>query len=131
MHRLDNLQKIIRAAWLPLLLLFLFAPVQAHALGEEEKIALLIESVKDTPEGTRFIRNGQAYSAADAASHLTLKYSNTNSRVATAEEFIRQVASSSSMSGKEYLIRYPDGITLTAAAFFMEKLRALENEKLR
>jgi uncharacterized protein YlzI (FlbEa/FlbD family) len=122
-------RKAVFKAWHLLLLLFLsfFAPVQAYAMNEEEKITMLIESIKDTPDGTHFIRNGMAYSVTDAVSHLNLKHSKTKSRVKTAEEFIKHVASGSSVSGKEYLIRYPDGTTVIAAAFFMEKLRKLND----
>jgi len=110
-------------------LLCVFAPVQAYALSEEEKITMLIESVRDTPEGTKFIRNGKAYDVADAVSHLNLKHSKAKSRVTTAEEFIKHVASGSSVSGKAYLIRYPDGTTITTAAFFTERLRGLKDER--
>lgn len=112
-----------------LLLLFIFTPVQAYALSEEEKVTALIESVRNTPEGTRFIRNGKAYDVADAVSHLNLKYSKAKSKVKTAEDFIKHVASTSSLSGEAYLIRYPDASTVTAAVFFTERLRKLESEK--
>jgi len=128
MNERTPLHRIVSAAC-PLLLLALLsvlAPVQAYALSEEEKITLLIESARDTPEGTRFIRNGSAYGVADAVSHLARKYSRAQSRVKTAEEFILHVASRSSISGKEYLIQYPDGTTVTTATFFMEKLHSLE-----
>jgi len=106
--------------------LCVFAPVQAYALSEEEKITMLIESIRDTPEGTHFIRNGKAYDVADAVSHLNLKYSKAKSKATTAEEFIKHIASGSSVSGEAYLIRYPDGTTVSAAAFFTERLRGLE-----
>ncbi|MDR2209801.1 MAG: DUF5329 family protein [Azoarcus sp.] len=115
--------------WVLLLSLSFFASAPAHALSEEEKITMIIESIKDTPEGTRFIRNGKAYDVADAISHLNLKRSRTKSRLKTAEDFIKYAASGSSVSGKEYLIRYPDGTTVTTAAFFMEKLRKLKAGK--
>ena len=117
--------------WLALLvsLTCIFASVQAHAMGEEEKIAQLIESVKSVPEGTQFIRNGSAYPAADAAAHLRMKYSKVQSKVKTAEDFIKYVASKSSVSGQAYVIRYPDGTTVTAEVFFTEKLRRMQNAK--
>jgi uncharacterized protein YlzI (FlbEa/FlbD family) len=111
-----------------LLFLFFFAAVPAYAVSEEEKITMLIESVRDTPEGTQFIRNGKAYSVAEAVSHLNLKYSKTKNRVKTAEDFIKHVASGSSVSGEAYLIRYPDGATVTSEAFFTEKLRNLKDK---
>jgi len=118
-------------AWMALFvsLACLLAPVQAYALSEEDKITMLIESVRDTPEGTHFIRNGKAYDVAEAVSHLNFKYSKAKSRIKTAEEFIQRIASGSSVSGEEYLIRYPDGMTVTAAVFFAERLRGLEEER--
>ncbi|MDR2172925.1 MAG: DUF5329 domain-containing protein [Burkholderiales bacterium] len=94
-------------------------------MSEEEKITALIESVKDTPEGTQFIRNGKAHSIAEAISHLNLKYSKAKSRIKTAEDFIKHIASGSSITGEAYLIRYPDGATVTASAFFTERLRKM------
>jgi uncharacterized protein YlzI (FlbEa/FlbD family) len=129
MSVLNQRQKAMLKIGLLFLLPFLslFAPVQAYALNEDEKITMLIESVRDTPEGTHFIRNGKAYDVAEAISHLNLKYS--KAKVNTAEEFIKYVASGSSVSGEAYLIRYPDGTTVTAAAFFMENLRKLKDAK--
>ena len=119
-------------AWLvfPLSILFIFTllPVYALAFSEEEKIMMIIESIRDTPLGTQFIRNDKSYRVDDAVSHLKLKYSRTKSKVKTAEDFIKYVASGSSVSGKEYLLRYPDGTTVTAAVFFTEKLRKLEKK---
>ncbi|MDR0274022.1 MAG: DUF5329 domain-containing protein [Burkholderiaceae bacterium] len=117
--------------WLALfaLLSCFFVCAQAWAMSEEEKIVALIESVRSTPEGTQFVRNGTAYDVADAVSHLSMKYSKAKSRVKTAEDFIRYVASGSSISGQPYLIRYPDGTAVTAAAFFTERLRKLSEEK--
>ncbi|MCL2790547.1 MAG: DUF5329 domain-containing protein [Desulfobulbus sp.] len=117
--------------WLPLLvsLVCMLAPAHGYALSGEEQITMLIESVRDAPAGTHFIRNGTAYDVAEAVSHLNFKYSRAKSRVKTAEDFIKYVASKSSVSGEEYLIRYPDGKTVTAAAFFTEKLRVMREER--
>jgi hypothetical protein len=67
--------------------------------------------------GTYFIRNGKAHDASEAAAHLAFKYARAKSRVSTAEDFIKRVASKSSVSGKEYLIQYPDGTVVTAFEF--------------
>jgi len=116
-------------AGLLVFLFFIFASLPVYALSEEEKIRLVIDSIKDTPQGTQFIRNDKGHSADDAVSHLNLKYSRAKSRVKTAEDFIKYVASASSTTGKEYLVRYPDGTTVMAAAFFTERLRKLEKAK--
>jgi hypothetical protein len=127
MSGFDRHRKIVRRTWPILFLPFLFAfvSVQTYAMSEEEKITALIESVKDTPEGTQFIRNGKAHSIAEAISHLNLKYSKAKSRIKTAEDFIKHIASGSSITGEAYLIRYPDGATVTASAFFTERLRKM------
>jgi uncharacterized protein YlzI (FlbEa/FlbD family) len=127
-HRKSQHRKSKRNVWGLLLLsfLFFFAAAPAYAISEEKKITMLIESVRDTPEGTRFIRNGKAYNVTETVSHLNLKYSKVKNRVKTAEDFIKHVASGSSVSGEAYLVRYPDGTTVTAAAFFTEKLRKLK-----
>ena len=134
MNGFDSFRKIAHhAGWL-LFLLFLFAPAltygKNHAMSEEEKITALIESVRDTPEGTQFIRNGKAHSVADAVSHLHHKYSKAKPSIKTAEDFIKHIASRSSISGEAYLIRYPDGTAITAEAFFTERLRKLTTKNV-
>ncbi|MDR0769733.1 MAG: DUF5329 domain-containing protein [Burkholderiales bacterium] len=133
MNVFDRRQKSAGKMWLPLFLsfVFFFVPAQACAMSEEEKIATLIESIGNTPEGTQFVRNGKAYGVAEATSHLNHKYSRVKSKVKTAEDFIKHVASGSSVSGEAYLIRYPDGTSVTAAVFFTEKLRGLKGERQR
>jgi hypothetical protein len=59
----------------------------------------------------RFIRNGQEYSAADGAEHLREKLSKAGDRVKTTDDFITGVASRSYLSGKAYLVKFPDGHT--------------------
>jgi uncharacterized protein YlzI (FlbEa/FlbD family) len=131
MNKFAQHRKSERSVWGLLLLsfFFFFAAAPAHATSEEDKITMLIESVRDTPESTQFIRNGKAYSVAEAVSHLNLKYSKGKNRVKTAEDFIKHVASGSSVSGEAYLIRYPDGTTVTTATFFTERLRKLKDER--
>lgn len=57
--------------------------------------------------GCEFNRNGSWYAGAEAKAHLLKKldYLEGKDMVATAEQFIERGASSSSMSGKPYLVR--------------------------
>ncbi|MGE5169954.1 MAG: DUF5329 family protein [Rudaea sp.] len=52
-----------------------------------------------------FVRNGTEYPAAEARDHLATKYRFVGSRIATAEDFIKYLATGSSMSGEPYHVR--------------------------
>jgi hypothetical protein len=52
-----------------------------------------------------FIRNGTEYPSDKARDHLASKYQFAGSRIKTAEEFIRYLATESSMSGEPYHVR--------------------------
>jgi hypothetical protein len=52
-----------------------------------------------------FVRNGTEYPADKARDHLAGKYQWAGSRVATAEDFIKYLATQSSMSGEPYHVR--------------------------
>jgi hypothetical protein len=114
-----------------LLMLLLFMGGYAHAQdsGEAAKIQYLIGSIEALP-GVTFLRNGVAYDAGKAADHLRLKLRSAGNRVKTAEDFIRLCASKSSVSGKAYRMRFPDGTTMDAEVFFRERLKAFVAGKL-
>lgn len=88
---------------------------------EQQKIAWLIDSVAALHDAS-FIRNGHAYDAAGAVAHLRLKLRFSGSRVKTAQDFINDCATSSSISGQRYSIRFSDGRTVDAATFLRGKL---------
>ena len=96
----------------------------AH-LSEAQKIEVLIHSV-EMLKGAVFIRNGTEYDGAKAAEHLRRKLDYAGNKIKTAEQFIDQLATGSSMSGKPYKIRYANGITVDSAVYFHEQLRKLE-----
>lgn len=73
-----------------------------------------------------FVRNGKAYSAADAARFLREKLKAQGDGVQTVQDFIERIASRSSTSGRPYLIRHADGREQPAAAFLHEELQRLE-----
>jgi hypothetical protein len=61
--------------------------------------------------GVRFIRNGSEYSGAQGAEHLRDKMARAGNRVKTTDDFINGIASKSYLSGKPYLVKFPDGHT--------------------
>jgi hypothetical protein len=71
--------------------------------AEQKKIDWLLEQVARS--NATFIRNGTAYDAEKAVSHLKFKLFMAGARVQTVKDFVEGVASSSSETGKPYLIR--------------------------
>ena len=94
-------------------------------MTEAAKIQALIASVEHLP-GAVFIRNGSEYDGKKAADHMRAKLKYAGDKIQTAEEFIDELASKSSMSGKPYQIRLPDGRTVNSADYFHAELRKLE-----
>lgn len=70
----------------------------------------------------KFVRNGKEHSADDAVAHLQMKRRRGKRYFDTTEEFIERIASKSSWSGKEYVIRCPDQSAETAAQWFYRHL---------
>jgi len=52
-----------------------------------------------------YIRNDKEYSGVEARDHIAGKYESLKWRIKTSETFIQKIASRSSLSGKQYLIR--------------------------
>jgi hypothetical protein len=52
-----------------------------------------------------FVRNGAPGTGAEARDHLAGKFQYAKSQISTADEFIKNLATESSMSGEPYLIR--------------------------
>ena len=95
---------------------------------EDARIEYLLTAVASLQDA-QFIRNGKPYDSKAAIDHLRTKLRAAGSRVQTAEDFIRDCASKSSISGNPYEIRFADGTVLLAADFLRQKL--LEFDALR
>lgn len=92
--------------------------IAADALDEE--IDFLIGAVADSD--CTFVRNGKEHDAAAAGKHLEMKRERARRYYDTTEQFIDRIASESSWTGKEYLIRCDDDGTVTANAWFKDRL---------
>lgn len=77
--------------------------------------------------GCEFNRNGSWYAGAEAKGHLLkkLEYLEGKDMVQTAEQFIERGASSSSMSGKPYLVRCPGKAPVESAQWLKTDLLAV------
>jgi hypothetical protein len=96
----------------------------AVAFTEAQKIDRLIAKVESL-EGARFIRNGAEHSPADAAKHLREKRDYAGDQLKTADQFIEQIGSRSSLSGEDYTIKYTDGRVVKAGEFLRDELKKL------
>lgn len=108
------------------LLHFRSSAATTQPLSEHDKIEALIRIVQNLKDAS-FIRNGQAYDGKAAADHMRQKLDYAGKNVKTARDFIRLAASSSSVSGKPYLIRFKDGTEIKSADFLLNQLEHLEH----
>ncbi len=92
-----------------------------QAAFEQHRIDYLIDSVAAL-KGASFIRNGKAYDATKAASHMRLKLRFAGNKVHTAEDFIVYCGTGSSVSGTKYTIRFADGHSVDSASYLRHKL---------
>ncbi|MBV9696830.1 MAG: DUF5329 family protein [Gammaproteobacteria bacterium] len=106
-----------------LLLVLGTAALAQHAAPQREqaRIEYLIASV-ELMHDAQFVRNGSVYDAHAAADHMRRKLRFAGTRVQSAEDFIRYCASSSSVTGRPYEIRFADGQVTSAAAFLTAQL---------
>lgn len=86
-----------------------------------EKIEELINSLGEL-EGAVFVRNGREYSAEVAMEHLRSKWTMSNRIIATPEIFIDQIATRSSLTQEEYMIRFPNGKEVKLGDWLREQL---------
>lgn len=93
--------------------------------AEKQKIEALINQVKSLKDA-KFVRNGSAYSADNAARFLKGKWDANTGEVKSAQDFIEKVASFSGTSGKPYLIRFKDGKEIKSQDFLLAELKRIE-----
>ena len=88
----------------------------------EREVRLLIDAI--AASHCDFNRNGRQHTAAEAAAHLELKYARAGRRIDSADEFITQLASSSSFTGRPYLMSC-EGDTLPAEDWMIDALEQI------
>ncbi|MYM62957.1 DUF5329 domain-containing protein [Pseudomaricurvus sp. HS19] len=86
----------------------------------EREIQYLITFVADS--GASFVRNGTAHDAKEAAGHLAMKYRNASRYAKTADDFIDNLASKSSITRRLYTVTTADGRELTASEWLHSAL---------
>jgi hypothetical protein len=110
-----------RLAAIPLLLLLVTAGFATESMDTmDAEIDFLLDYVETS--GCTFIRNGKEHKPESARSHLELKRKRGKRYYNSTEEFIEKIASSSSWSGKPYMIRCGDSEPQPIEGWYMAAL---------
>ncbi|PJZ27481.1 hypothetical protein CH352_16885 [Leptospira hartskeerlii] len=92
----------------------------------EDEIKILVSSL-DSCKGCVFIRNGSEHKLDEAKAHLLKKYDAAKSKISSTEDFIKGLASKSSITGTPYKIKFPDGKEVESEKWLTDKLNELRN----
>ncbi|TGK08289.1 hypothetical protein EHO58_06740 [Leptospira selangorensis] len=103
---------------------FSFAP--NFAAEPEDEIKSLVSSL-DSCKGCVFIRNGSEHKLDEAKAHLLRKYDAAKNKISSTEDFIKGLASKSSITGTPYKIKFPDGKEVESEKWLTNKLNELRN----
>jgi hypothetical protein len=122
MNRLRHLLLVLAA-------LLALSPLAAFAASNPEIEALIVRV--EHAQGVVFIRNGSEHSAVEAGAHLRRKLAAAHGRITTAEQFIDNIGTRSSMTGIAYRVRVADGREIDSAAWLRQLLRQLRAERVR
>ena len=116
----------MKVRWLFVVLGLCLAPL-AHSADETMDLEIdHLLAVVGESECT-FIRNGKEYAATDARDHLAMKRRRGKRYYDSADEFIENIASKSSWSGKPYEIRCDDEPAIPAGEWFGRALTEFRN----
>lgn len=92
----------------------------------QTEIRYLINKVENSH--CQFIRNGDTHSGIDAAEHMLNKYDYFEDEIHTAEDFIRQAASKSTITGKPYEVKCANS-HLTSQQWLLRQLEAFRQNR--
>jgi hypothetical protein len=76
------------------------ATLDASAQAEIEQLLTFVEK-----SGCTFIRGGDEADGTKARQHLAMKYDFAKSKLSTADQFVREIGTRSSMTGQPYKVR--------------------------
>ena len=120
--------RLLLAAGLSLGLLAFIASPRAVAAerirSENQKIEAMISHVEGLKQA-KFVRNGVEYDSQIAAKFLRYVWNANQSKVRTADDFIRVVATASG-AGIPYLVRFQDGRESKSRDYLIALLKDLE-----
>lgn len=91
---------------------------------EQQKIDEVLQVIEKS--NVTFIRNGSDHSAHEAAEHLKKKLAYVGDKVQTAKDFINELATASSFTGRPYMVKLDDGREVTSHEWLMARLSEIE-----
>lgn len=123
--------KLIKIVALALLLLSETCMAEGPSMVTQQEITHLFAFLKSS--GCQFNRNGSWYGPQEAADHLNDKYQYLleKSRISSAEDFIAEAASQSSMSGRPYWVRCGDAAPVESAYWFRAELEKYRKSAMK
>ncbi|HEY7787341.1 MAG TPA: DUF5329 domain-containing protein [Casimicrobiaceae bacterium] len=98
-----RIRRTLLAATATIVFAVCHAAIAAEPSQSQDEIHHLLQYVAGS--SCTFIRNGSEYPPDKARDHLAGKYAFVGSRISTAEDFIKYLATQSSMSGEPYHVR--------------------------
>ena len=105
-----------------LVALTLGASANASDSATNDEIEYLIDAIGDS--GCVFVRNGKRHDATEAEKHIRMKYRRARRHASTAEQFIKRLASKSSLSRKPYIMDCPGSDAVPSGDWLFERLTA-------
>ena len=97
-------------------------PVASATRTPAAEIDALVDRVAHA-DGVVFIRNGTEHTAAEVATHLQRKRKAAGDKIRTPEQFIDKLGARSSITGRPYRVRLPDGREMDSATWLTGLLR--------
>jgi len=89
--------------------------------NESVQIEKLLKKIENSD--IIFIRNGTEYNSKEAAQHLRNKLKEAKGQIRTVDEFIKNIGSYSSMTGKVYFVKLKNGKMMTAEEWYKKQLK--------
>ncbi|MEP6656849.1 MAG: DUF5329 family protein [Betaproteobacteria bacterium] len=124
-HRTDA----VRAALAALVLVSTLIATGASASPDARASAEIDQLLGDIANsGCTFIRSGKEYTGQEARRHIAFKYGFVRSRIDSADQFIRDLASTSSTTGEAYHIRCASAQT-DARPWLETRLKAARGQR--
>ena len=114
-------------SFIRLLFILLLTASPAIASETDTEIQYLLETIEES--GCTFVRNWSEHPADEARSHLEMKYDYAKDKITQTEQFIKYIATKSSITGKAYIIRC-DGKDYSSAEWLTDKLGEYRNNQL-
>jgi hypothetical protein len=111
----------------PIAVLALTLMMDNASADTQQEIAYLLNFVETT--SCKYERNGTIHNGHDARDHINKKHQHYQSKVKTAEDFIRYSATKSMITGRKYKIHCPGHETVYANDWLLTELQVYRSKQ--